>query len=179
MRIFADEPTRDVAGADASIAEHLNRRAEIEMRQSDFEAIEKFGLDLVARGHYAAKEVERKTRSLVRAPLFPHIRSLQSVPFIYADILSSRSKPNWDCFPLSATSCGTTGLGAKSNSVSVRLRERGEDGIALFNYFFYLVLEVHVFARDAHMADRWLNSVEQYFLMEDVGVRRTRSKSKR
>ena len=60
MRIFADEPTRDVAGADASIAEHLNRRAEIEMRQSDFEAIEKFGLDLVARGHYAAKEVERE-----------------------------------------------------------------------------------------------------------------------
>eukprot|EP00118_Oscarella_pearsei_P018333 m.187592 g.187592 ORF g.187592 m.187592 type:complete len:2651 (+) comp39364_c0_seq1:28-7980(+) len=115
MRIFADEPAKDVAQAEICIAEHLSWKAEIEARQSDFEDIQKFGDDLGERGHYASKEIKAKMQ-----------------------LLATQRDELWKDW------------------------SGREEELRLF-------LEVHIFARDAHTADRWLSSVEQHSLIEDVG----------
>ena len=48
---------RDARQAEMLIKQHQSRRAEIENREADFDAIARFGQDLIDRSHFASKEV--------------------------------------------------------------------------------------------------------------------------
>jgi cytochrome c556 len=65
MNIFADDPARDVRQAEMLIKQHQSRRSEIENREADFDAIARFGQDLVDRSHFASKEITAKLQLLV------------------------------------------------------------------------------------------------------------------
>lgn len=52
-----DELPRDVSGAEALLLSHLEHKAEIDARQTNFTAFEKQGQALVEAEHYASKEV--------------------------------------------------------------------------------------------------------------------------
>jgi spectrin beta len=115
MNIFADDPARDVRQAEMLIKQHQSRRSEIENREADFDAIARFGQDLVDRSHFASKEITAKLQLLVNE--------------------RNELWSDWN---------------------------GREDELRLF-------LEVHLFARDSHMADQWLSRLEQFLTIEELG----------
>ena len=62
--VSADEPAKDVAGAEALLQRHQEHRDEIQARQESFATATEFGNSLVLRGHYAAEELQEKLDQL-------------------------------------------------------------------------------------------------------------------
>jgi len=58
----ADELARDVAGAEAMLDRHKERKGELDAQEDGFKASAQFGQDLIASGHYQSEEI----RDIVR-----------------------------------------------------------------------------------------------------------------
>ena len=62
--VSADELAKDVAGAEALIQRHRERKGEIDAQEDSFKATNVFGHSLISSGHYATQEVKNTLESL-------------------------------------------------------------------------------------------------------------------
>ena len=56
--VSADELAKDVAGAEAMIQRHRERKGEIDAQDDSFKATSQFGQSLISSGHYESEEVK-------------------------------------------------------------------------------------------------------------------------
>lgn len=56
--VSADELAKDVAGAEAMIQRHKERKGEIDAQEDGFKASSQFGQSLISSGHYESEEVK-------------------------------------------------------------------------------------------------------------------------
>lgn len=56
--VLADELAKDVAGAEAIIQRHKERKEEIDAQDDSFKASSQFGQTLISSGHYESEEVK-------------------------------------------------------------------------------------------------------------------------
>ena len=60
--VSADELARDVAGAEALLQRHLERKEEIDAQDDSFKATAQFGQSLISSGHYESDDIKEKVR---------------------------------------------------------------------------------------------------------------------
>ena len=60
--VSADELAKDVAGAEAMLQRHRERKEEIDAQEGSFKATSQFGQNLISSGHFASDEVKEKVR---------------------------------------------------------------------------------------------------------------------
>ena len=58
--VAADELAKDVAGAEAMIQRHKERKGEIAAQEDSFKACTEFGQSLISSGHYESEQVKGK-----------------------------------------------------------------------------------------------------------------------
>lgn len=58
--VSADELAKDVAGAEAMIQRHRERKGEIDSQEDSFKASSQFGQSLISSGHYESEQVKNK-----------------------------------------------------------------------------------------------------------------------
>ena len=63
--ISADELARDVAGAEAMLDRHMEKKGELDAQEDSFKASTQFGQELIAGGHYQFEEVKDIVRDVV------------------------------------------------------------------------------------------------------------------
>jgi hypothetical protein len=56
--VVADELAKDVAGAEAIIQRHKERKEEIDAQDDSFKASSQFGQSLISSGHYESEQVK-------------------------------------------------------------------------------------------------------------------------
>ena len=56
--VSADELAKDVAGAEAIIQRHKERKGEIDAQEDSFKASAQFGQSLISAGHYESDQVK-------------------------------------------------------------------------------------------------------------------------
>ena len=61
--VSADELAKDVAGAEATLQRHRERKGEIDAQEDSFKTTAHFGQTLLSSGHYASEEVNGKVRT--------------------------------------------------------------------------------------------------------------------
>ena len=61
--VLADELAKDVAGAEATLQRHRERKGEIDAQEDSFKTTAHFGQTLLSSGHYASEEVNGKVRT--------------------------------------------------------------------------------------------------------------------
>lgn len=57
--VLADELAKDVAGAEAVIQRHRERKEEIDAQDDSFKASSQFGQSLISSGHYESEQVKQ------------------------------------------------------------------------------------------------------------------------
>ncbi len=57
---MADELAKDVAGAEALLQRHRERKEEIDAQDGSFKTTSQFGQSLIASGHFASDEIKEK-----------------------------------------------------------------------------------------------------------------------
>ena len=60
--VVADELAKDVAGAEAIIQRHKERKEEIDAQDDSFKASSQFGQNLISSGHYESEQVKEIVR---------------------------------------------------------------------------------------------------------------------
>ena len=58
--IKSDKLAKDVVSADALLARHRERRAEMDTREASFNTFSTDGEALISKGHFASEEVSRE-----------------------------------------------------------------------------------------------------------------------
>ncbi len=56
--VSADELAKDVAGAEAMVQRHKERKGEIDAQEDSFKASSQFGQSLISSGHYESDQVK-------------------------------------------------------------------------------------------------------------------------
>ncbi|XP_030854304.1 spectrin beta chain, non-erythrocytic 1 isoform X1 [Strongylocentrotus purpuratus] len=115
LQIINQDKARDVSGVELLMNGHQNIKAEIDTRDGNFTECFTMGKDMLARDHYASKDI--------------HTKLVQ--------------------------------VGGKRQEMIADWEHRWE--------YLQLILEVYQFARDAHAAEAWLMSQEQYLRSDDYG----------
>ncbi len=54
----ADELARDVAGAEAMLDRHKERKGELDAQEDSFKASIQFGQELISSGHYQSEQIK-------------------------------------------------------------------------------------------------------------------------
>ena len=58
--MVADELAKDVAGAEALLQRHRERKEEIDAQEGSFKTTSQFGQALITAGHFASEEIKEK-----------------------------------------------------------------------------------------------------------------------
>ena len=61
--VIADELAKDMAGAEALLQRHRERKEEIDAEEDSFKATSQFGQSLISAGHFASEEIKKKVRT--------------------------------------------------------------------------------------------------------------------
>lgn len=62
--VAADEPAKDMAGAEGLLQRHRERKGEIDANEDSFKATSQFGQSLISVGHFASEEIKKKVKPL-------------------------------------------------------------------------------------------------------------------